>query len=87
MSKFSSKLKIVFSYFMQKSVIAWPSLKTNALWDNQGHKNMIMSHWSNLDQPITARCCLSIPLESIRKPKSFLMFSGCIYKQHRAVMG
>ena len=86
MSKFSSKLKIVFSYFMKKRVIAGPSLKTNALWDNQGHKNM-MSHWSNLDQPITARCCLSIPLESIRKPKSFLMFSGCIDKQHRAVMG
>ena len=38
-------------------------------------------------QPITARCCLSIPPENIRKPKGFLVFSGGIDKQHRAVMG
>ena len=29
-------------------------------------------------QPITARCCLSIPPENIRKPLGFLMFSGSI---------
>ena len=28
----------------------------------------------------------SIPPENIRKPKGFLMFSGGIEKQHRAVM-
>ena len=37
-------------------------------------------------QPITARCCFSIPPENIRKPKGFIFFSGCIEKQHRAVM-
>ena len=31
--------------------------------------------------------CFSIPPENIRKPKGFLMFSGGIEKQHRAVMG
>ena len=30
---------------------------------------------------------LSIPPENIKKPKGFLMFSGGIEKQHRAVMG
>ena len=40
-----------------------------------------------LIEPITAQCCLSIPLENIKKPKGFLMFSGGIDKQHRAVMG
>ena len=38
-------------------------------------------------QPITARSCLSIPPENIRKPKGFLLFSGGIDKQHQAVMG
>ena len=28
-----------------------------------------------------------MPLENIRKPLGFLMFSGGIEKQHRAVMG
>ena len=37
--------------------------------------------------PITAWCCLSTPPESIRKPKGFLIFSGGVDKQHRAVMG
>ena len=32
------------------------------------------------------RCCLSIPPENIRKPLGFLMFSGDIDKQHRALM-
>ena len=36
---------------------------------------------------MTARCCLSIPPENIRKPLGFLMFSGGIDKQHQAVMG
>ena len=40
-----------------------------------------------LDQPITAWYCLSITQENIRKPLAFLMFSGGIDKQHRAVMG
>ena len=34
---------------------------------------------------MTARCCLSILPENIRKPKGFLMFSGGIDKQHLAV--
>ena len=38
-------------------------------------------------EPVTARCCVSIPPENIRKPLGFLMFSGGIEKQHRAVMG
>ena len=38
-------------------------------------------------KPITSLCCLSIPLEKIRKPLAFLMFSGGIDKQHRAAMG
>ena len=33
------------------------------------------------------RCCFSIRTENIRKPKSFLIFSGGIEKQHQAVMG
>ena len=36
--------------------------------------------------PITARCCSSIPPENIRNPLGFLMFSGGLEKQHRAVM-
>ena len=39
-----------------------------------------------VNQPITARCCFSIPPENIRKPVGFL-FSGGIEKQHQAVMG
>ena len=42
---------------------------------------------SKFYQPIAARCCFSIRLGNIRKPKGFLMFSGGIEKQHRAVMG
>ena len=42
--------------------------------------------WNGLDKPITTRYCLSMPLETIKKPKGFLMFSGGINKQHRAVM-
>ena len=45
----------------------------------------IFSHFC-LTLTITARCCLSIPLENIRRPKGFLMFTGTIDKQHRAVM-
>ena len=37
--------------------------------------------------PIRARCCFSIPPENIRKPKSLLMFTGGIEKQHYVVMG
>ena len=37
--------------------------------------------------PITAWYCISIPLENIKKPEGFLMFSGGIEKQHWAVMG
>ena len=37
--------------------------------------------------PITAQCCFSITPENVRKPLGFLMFSGGIEKQHRAVMG
>ena len=42
-----------------------------------------------LVSPITARSSLSIPLENIRKPKGlgFLIFSGDINKQQRAVIG
>ena len=39
-----------------------------------------------MSQALTARCCFSIPPENIRKPLGFLMFSGGIKKQHRAVM-
>ena len=39
------------------------------------------------DYPITAWCCFSTPPENIRKPLGFLMISGGIEKQHRAVMG
>ena len=38
------------------------------------------------DLPITDRCCFFIPPENIRKPLDFLIFSGCVEKQHRAVM-
>ena len=38
-------------------------------------------------QPITARCCFSMPPKNIRNPLGFLVFSGGIEKQHRAVMG
>ena len=41
----------------------------------------------NALKPITARCWFSILPEDIRKPKGFLMFSGGIEKQCRAVMG
>ena len=41
--------------------------------------NNILTHYSLV--------CLSIPPENIRKPKGFMMFSGSIDKQHRAVMG
>ena len=34
---------------------------------------------------MTARCCLSIHPENVRKSEVFLMFSGGIDKQHRAV--
>ena len=37
--------------------------------------------------PITARCCLSITSENIKKTLDFLVFSGGIDKQHQAVMG
>ena len=36
---------------------------------------------------ITARCCLSIPPENIKKPLGFLMFSRDIDKQNWTVMG
>ena len=36
---------------------------------------------------ITDQCCFSIPSENITKPRGFLMFSGGIEKQNRAVMG
>ena len=36
---------------------------------------------------ITARYCLSIPPENIRKPLGFLMFPEGIDKQYRTVMG
>ena len=39
----------------------------------------------NKVEPITTRRCLSIPPEN-RKPKGFMIFSGGIDKQHRAVM-
>ena len=35
---------------------------------------------------ITVGCCFSVPLENIRKPLGFLMFSEGIEKPHRAVM-
>ena len=38
-------------------------------------------------KPITAQYCFSIPSENIRKPLGFLMFSGGIEEQHRALMG
>ena len=40
----------------------------------------------NKVEPITTLRCLSIPPENIRKPKGFMIFSGGIDKQHRAVM-
>ena len=42
--------------------------------------------WRN-DEPVKVWCCLSIPPENSRKLKGFLMFSGHIDKQNRAVMG
>ena len=39
------------------------------------------------DFPITARYCLSIPPENIRKPLGFLMFLRGIDKQHMAEIG
>ena len=41
-----------------------------------GHK---LNHYS--------LCCFSIPPKNIRKPLGFMLFSGGIEKQHRAVMG
>ena len=36
--------------------------------------SLLLTHYS--------RCCLSIPLENIKKPKGFLIFSGGIDNQH-----
>ena len=46
-----------------------------------------MKYLKRVLQSITARCCFSIPPENISKPKGFLMLSGDIEKQHRAVLG
>ena len=39
-----------------------------------------------LYEPVTTRCCFSIPSENIRKPSSFL-FSRGLEEQHGVVMG
>ena len=59
--------------------LIWIQFLKMMLIQNLDFSKIALTHYN--------RVLLSIPPENTRKPLGFLMFSGDIEKQHRAVMG
>ena len=62
-----------------KGLYGFDKTGTKKKCENNLGQFFLLTHYSPM--------LLFIPPENIRKPNGFLMFSGGIEKQHRAVMG